>query len=86
MHVQPRVLLLVLADRELPPDPPVLERLLVPILHPLEERGGLLAHGGVLLRVCVDLDVDLEQVLDRVLLERLLRAVLLEARRDKTEL
>ena len=60
VHVQPRVFLLILADRELPPDAPILERLLVPIFHPLEERGSLLAHGGVLLRVRVNFDVDLE--------------------------
>ena len=86
MHVQPRVLFLVLLDRQLAPHPPVLERLLVAVLHALEPCGRLLADLRVLLRVGVHLDVDLEEVLDRILLKSLLRTVLFEADCDETEL
>ncbi len=86
VHVQARVLLRVLAHGQLAPHAPVLQRLLVAVLHPPEPRRGLVAHGRVLLRLRADLHVDLEQVLDRVLFERFLVAVLFESDRDEAEL
>ena len=86
VHVQPRVLLLVLFDRQLPPHAPVLERLLVAVLHALEERARGVVNRRISVGVLINLDVDIEQVLNGVFLESLLVAVLLEADGDETEL
>ena len=84
--VETFVFLLVLLDRQLPPHAPVLQCRLIAILHALEELGSLHLGIGILLGVSVHLDVDREQVLDRILLKFFLVPVLLISDGNETEL
>lgn len=68
VHVQSVVVVFILLHRQLSPHPPVCERRLIALLHTLEERGSFCLDGGVFFCIGIDLDVDMEEMLDRIFL------------------
>lgn len=85
-HIQPRILLLVLLHRQLPPDTPVRQCGLVAVFHTPEPGGSGGLDGLVFGGVSVDFDVDIVEMFDCIFLELFLRAVLLEPYSDQPEL
>lgn len=90
VHVQTRVRLLVLLNRQRAETLPLHEILLHTVFHPFEELArlfvDLLALAALFGRKLVDLDVHIEQVLHRVRLQLLLVAKATPAERQQTKL